>query len=49
MLDDANDAALDAFASDLDARDDLHATAEYRRVSCAGSAAQTIVEAQCRA
>ena len=48
-LDDANDAALDAFASGLDARDDLHATAEYRRVLVRRLGRQMIVEAQCRA
>ena len=47
-LDDAGN-ALDAFASGLDARDDLHATAEYRRVLVRRLGRQMIVEAQCRA
>jgi 2-furoyl-CoA dehydrogenase FAD binding subunit len=47
-LDDAGN-ALDAFASGLDARDDLHATADYRRALVRKLGAQTIAEARCRA
>jgi 2-furoyl-CoA dehydrogenase FAD binding subunit len=44
------EAALDAFAWDLDARDDLHATAAYRRELVRQVGRQTIEEAQkCRA
>jgi 2-furoyl-CoA dehydrogenase FAD binding subunit len=48
-FDDATDEALAAFADELDARDDLHATAEYRRVLVRRLGRQMIVEAQCRA
>jgi len=47
-LDDAGN-ALDAFASGLDARDDLHATAEYRRALVRRLGRRIIAEAQCRA
>ena len=48
--DDDLDDALAAFASELDARDDLHATADYRRALVRRIGAQTIAEAQaCRA
>jgi 2-furoyl-CoA dehydrogenase FAD binding subunit len=44
------DDALRHFASDLEARDDLHATADYRRMLVHKLGAQTIAEAQaCRA
>jgi 2-furoyl-CoA dehydrogenase FAD binding subunit len=47
---DANDDALRDFASALDARDDLHATVDYRRMLVRKLGAQTIAEAQaCRA
>jgi 2-furoyl-CoA dehydrogenase FAD binding subunit len=46
----ALDDALDAFAFDLDARDDLHATARYRRDLVRRMGRLTIAEAQrCRA
>ena len=46
----ALDDALDAFAWDLDARDDLHATARYRRELVRSLGRATIAEAQqCRA
>jgi 2-furoyl-CoA dehydrogenase FAD binding subunit len=46
----ALDGALDAFAWDLDARDDLHATARYRRDLVRRMGRLTIAEAQrCRA
>jgi 2-furoyl-CoA dehydrogenase FAD binding subunit len=46
----ALDDALDAFAWDLDARDDLHATARYRRELVRRLGRATIAEAQqCRA
>ncbi|MEA2873467.1 MAG: 2-furoyl-CoA dehydrogenase binding subunit [Hyphomicrobiales bacterium] len=46
----ASDDALAAFAAELDARDDLHATADYRRMLVQKLGAQTIAEAQrCRA
>ena len=49
-FDDASDGALAAFASELDARDDLHATADYRRMLVRKLGAQTIAEARrCRA
>ncbi|TMJ03359.1 MAG: carbon monoxide dehydrogenase [Alphaproteobacteria bacterium] len=49
-FDDASDAALAAFASELDTRDDLHATAEYRRMLVRELGRQTIEEARrCRA
>jgi 2-furoyl-CoA dehydrogenase FAD binding subunit len=49
-FDDASDAALAAFASDLDARDELHATAEYRRNLVRRLGRITIDEARrCRA
>jgi 2-furoyl-CoA dehydrogenase FAD binding subunit len=40
--------ALHAFASELDARDDLHATSDYRRALVRKIGAQTIAEAKCR-
>ena len=43
------DDALQAFASELDARDDLHATAEYRRALIGKLGLSTIEEARCRA
>ena len=49
-FDDATDDALKAFADELDARDDLHATAEYRRMLVAKLGRTAIAEAQaCRA
>ncbi len=46
----ALDEALDAFAFDLDARDDLHATAAYRRHLVRQLGAKTVLEARrCRA
>ena len=49
-FDDASDGALAAFASELDARDDLHATADYRRMLVRKLGAQVIAEAKaCRA
>jgi len=43
------DEALDAFAWDLEARDDLHATAEYRRQLVRRLGRQTLEEAaRCR-
>jgi 2-furoyl-CoA dehydrogenase FAD binding subunit len=46
----ANDDALRDFAESLDARDDLHATADYRRMLVRKLGAQTIAEARaCRA
>jgi 2-furoyl-CoA dehydrogenase FAD binding subunit len=49
-FDDASDEALRAFASKLDARDDLHATADYRRMLVLELGRATIEEArQCRA
>jgi 2-furoyl-CoA dehydrogenase FAD binding subunit len=48
--DSALDDALDAFAWDLDARDDLHATASYRRELVRRLGRRTLEEAaQCRA
>jgi 2-furoyl-CoA dehydrogenase FAD binding subunit len=47
---DANDDALAEFAEGLDARDDLHATADYRRMLVRKLGAQVIAEAKaCRA
>jgi 2-furoyl-CoA dehydrogenase FAD binding subunit len=47
---DASDDALDAFAHDLDARDDLHASADYRRMLVRKLGRAVIEEAQkCRA
>jgi 2-furoyl-CoA dehydrogenase FAD binding subunit len=46
-LDDSED-ALDAFAASLDARDDLHATADYRRALVRRLGRATIEEARCR-
>jgi len=47
---DALDDALDRFASDLDAHDDLHATADYRRALVRRLGRATIEEARrCRA
>lgn len=49
-FDDPRDGALAAFASELDAHDDLHATADYRRSLVRKFGAQTIAEARrCRA
>jgi 2-furoyl-CoA dehydrogenase FAD binding subunit len=49
-FDDAGDEALRDFAAELDARDDLHATADYRRDLVRKLGARTIAEArQCRA
>jgi 2-furoyl-CoA dehydrogenase FAD binding subunit len=49
-FDDVSDDALAAFADELEARDDLHATADYRRDLVRKLGAQTIAEAQaCRA
>jgi len=49
-FDTARDEALRDFAAELDARDDLHATADYRRDLVRRLGAQTIAEAQkCRA
>jgi 2-furoyl-CoA dehydrogenase FAD binding subunit len=50
-FDDASDDALAAFAGELDARDDLHATANYRRMLVRKLGRQTIEEARekCRA
>ena len=49
-FDDPSDEALAAFAADLDARDDLHATADYRRNLVRRLGRITIDEAQaCRA
>src|SRR5205823_6181846 len=47
---DAGNDALAAFAAELDARDDLHATADYRRMLVRKLGRQTIEEARrCRA
>jgi 2-furoyl-CoA dehydrogenase FAD binding subunit len=46
---DASDDALAAFAAALDARDDLHATADYRRDLVRRLGRATIEEARCRA
>jgi 2-furoyl-CoA dehydrogenase FAD binding subunit len=49
-FDDASDDALAAFADELDARDDLHATADYRRMLVRKLGRAVIEEAQaCRA
>ena len=49
-FDEVNDDALAAFAAELDARDDLHATADYRRDLVRKLGAWTIAEARaCRA
>jgi 2-furoyl-CoA dehydrogenase FAD binding subunit len=45
----ALDDALDAFAVELEARDDLHASAEYRRQLVRRMGRATIEEAKCRA
>ena len=46
----ALDEALDAFASDLDAREDLHATADYRAMLVRKLGRITVDEARrCRA
>jgi 2-furoyl-CoA dehydrogenase FAD binding subunit len=42
------DDALDAFALALEARDDLHASAEYRRQLVRRMGRATIEEAKCR-
>jgi 2-furoyl-CoA dehydrogenase FAD binding subunit len=47
-FDAASDDALDEFASSLEARDDLHATADYRRALVCRLGRQMIREAQCR-
>jgi 2-furoyl-CoA dehydrogenase FAD binding subunit len=47
-LDDVSEDALRDFAAELDARDDLHATADYRRALVRKIGAQTIAEAKCR-
>ena len=44
----ALDDALDAFASELEARDDLHATSDYRRMLVRKLGRSTIEEAKCR-
>jgi 2-furoyl-CoA dehydrogenase FAD binding subunit len=47
---DASNEALAAFAAELDALDDLHATADYRRILVRKLGAQAIAEARaCRA
>lgn len=46
---DASDDALAAFAAELDARDDLHASADYRRNLVRRLGRATIEEAKCRA
>ena len=46
---DASDDALAAFAAELDARDDLHASADYRRDLVQRLGRATIEEAKCRA
>jgi 2-furoyl-CoA dehydrogenase FAD binding subunit len=49
-FDDVSDDALAELAEGLDASDDLHATADYRRMLVRKLSAQTIAEAQaCRA
>ena len=49
-FDDASDEALRNFASELDARGDLHATADYRRMLVRELGRETIAEARkCRA
>jgi 2-furoyl-CoA dehydrogenase FAD binding subunit len=50
-FDDANEDAIAAFAAELDARDDLHATADYRRNLVRRLGRETIEEARkkCRA
>jgi len=48
-FDDASDDALAAFAEELDARDDLHASADYRRDLVRRLGRATIEEARCRA
>jgi 2-furoyl-CoA dehydrogenase FAD binding subunit len=49
-IDDPNNDALAAFAAELDARDDLHATADYRRNLVRRLGRITIDEARaCRA
>jgi 2-furoyl-CoA dehydrogenase FAD binding subunit len=49
-FDEASGNALAAFASELEARDDLHATADYRRMLVRKLGAQAIAEAKaCRA
>jgi 2-furoyl-CoA dehydrogenase FAD binding subunit len=45
-FEDAGDDALAAFASELDARDDLHATADYRRMLVRELGRATIAEAR---
>jgi 2-furoyl-CoA dehydrogenase FAD binding subunit len=47
-FDAAGDDALDEFASSLEARDDLHATADHRRALVRRLGRQVIREAQCR-
>ena len=49
-FEEASDEVLVDFAASLDARDDLHATAGYRRMLVAKLGARTIAEAKaCRA
>jgi len=48
-FDDASDDALAAFAAALEARDDLHASADYRRDLVRRLGRATIEEAKCRA
>ena len=48
-FDDVSEEALRDFASGLDARDDLHATADYRRMLVCKLGLSTIEEARCRA
>ena len=47
-LNDVSEDALRDYAAELDARDDLHATADYRRALVRKIGAQTIAEAKCR-
>ena len=48
-FDDTSDAALASFAAELEARDDLHASANYRRDLVRRLGRATIEEARCRA
>jgi 2-furoyl-CoA dehydrogenase FAD binding subunit len=47
-LNDVSEDALRDYAAELDARDDLHATADYRRMLVRKLGAQTLAEAKCR-
>ena len=47
-FDEPSDDGLDAFAAELEARDDLHATADYRRQLVRRLGRKTIEEARCR-